>query len=731
MCEKFEYFLLARPFLLLTDHKALLALDRNILANQKIARWQERLTRFNFLVEYIPGDKNIWADLFSRPFTKLQEKSTTTEPTVLGKHYSVPDSQLKVYIPSWIGAGKFPKKLVLTESDELHDGHCLLSTVTNVTEKQPCDEFDQIRLRQEEDKTLLSIIQYLTHNVDASKWHFDLSDSRQRIFNQFRSHFFMNETNRLLMINWNGTECIVLPHTLVKKYLTICHDKNGHGGLKNTLYHLRHLWWQGKPDDVTNWVQTCEPCLRKKGDYAQKAKQTVGHIAKTSRPFESLNIDFVHLPKSSRGKSYALTIMCNFSRFLTAIPTVRDRAQDATEALTQFFLQYGTPKTIGSDRGLHFMNAVFANLCDALKINHQIHCAWRPQSSGNVERCHRTIKNTMWIMVNDLKIDWEQALPYAVRAFNCAPNAATGVSPYFAVYGRHPNVSGVELDQNEEMSPLEFGSKVRERLRTAYEAMKCAQKCSDEFLEKRLNPRFGIPQLHPGDKVLIKRTQSTEAKRTNMNWTGPFTVINCNGFIVHIQVQNGGKDFVHREHCVLIRERKNHLDDDIPFWEMEDTEQSDATNATTTDAVSTPSSLPASPTSQTSAAEKTTVVPSTTAAPTATVDPPDPNPTPHVSAPARNATPEPSVPTDVTDLPSPEKTSLPDSDNSDEFHSPTEFESPPENVEEPALQQAAQAGPRPRSRRQAPTPTRRSTRNRQNTDRWQYSEFGGQKTRRK
>ena len=393
------------------------------------------------------------------------------------------------------------------------------------------------------------------------------------------------------MIRWNGTECIVLPHTLVKKYLAICHDESGHGGIQNTIHHLRRFWWQGKAGDVANWVQSCEVCLRRKGDYAQKAKSRAGHIVRGTRPFESVNIDFVHLPKSSRGKSYILTIMCNFSRYLIAIPTVRDRAKDATEALVQFFLQYGTPKTIGSDRGVHFINSVFANLCDALKISHQIHCAYRPQSSGNVERAHRTLKNAMWIMVNDLKVDWELALPYAVRAFNCAPNAATGVSPFFAVYGRHPNVSGADPEQSDEISPLEFGKKVEQRLRIAFEAMKRSQECSDEFLERRMNPRFDIPQLYPGDKVLVKRTQSAEAKETKSDWIGPHTVLASNGFVVHIETRNGGRDFVHREHCVLVRERRNHPDDDIPFWDLGQEEEP----AAATKAVGTPPSPPKSP----------------------------------------------------------------------------------------------------------------------------------------
>jgi hypothetical protein len=43
--EKFSYFLKGpTPFTLLTDHRSLTHMDKNIFSNAKIARWQERLS---------------------------------------------------------------------------------------------------------------------------------------------------------------------------------------------------------------------------------------------------------------------------------------------------------------------------------------------------------------------------------------------------------------------------------------------------------------------------------------------------------------------------------------------------------------------------------------------------------------------------------------------------------------------------------------------------------------
>lgn len=71
--EKFDFFLRWRAFLVLTDHKALCSLDKKVLANDKLSRWQERLHKYNFCVEYIRGAENTLADMLSRPWDKTKK----------------------------------------------------------------------------------------------------------------------------------------------------------------------------------------------------------------------------------------------------------------------------------------------------------------------------------------------------------------------------------------------------------------------------------------------------------------------------------------------------------------------------------------------------------------------------------------------------------------------------------------------------------------------------------
>ena len=84
--EKLSYFLKGpKTFTLLTDHKSLTFLDRNIFANCKISRWQERLSEYNFILQYIEGRKNTLADMFSRPFVDYNSHKTDENPKILGR----------------------------------------------------------------------------------------------------------------------------------------------------------------------------------------------------------------------------------------------------------------------------------------------------------------------------------------------------------------------------------------------------------------------------------------------------------------------------------------------------------------------------------------------------------------------------------------------------------------------------------------------------------------------
>jgi hypothetical protein len=63
--------------------------------------------------------------------------------------------------------------------------------------------------------------------------------------------------------------------------------------------------------------------------------------------------------------------------------------------LEEIFPRFGVPKVIGSDNGPAFIAKVSQGVTRYLEVDWKLHCIYRPQSSGQVERMNRTLKETL------------------------------------------------------------------------------------------------------------------------------------------------------------------------------------------------------------------------------------------------------------------------------------------------------------------------------------------------
>jgi hypothetical protein len=70
--EKFQRYLHGRPFKLVTDHSALLAILTTREPTGRVGRWVDKLQRFDFTIEHKKGVENYVADAFSRDPTFYQ-----------------------------------------------------------------------------------------------------------------------------------------------------------------------------------------------------------------------------------------------------------------------------------------------------------------------------------------------------------------------------------------------------------------------------------------------------------------------------------------------------------------------------------------------------------------------------------------------------------------------------------------------------------------------------------
>ena len=107
--------------------------------------------------------------------------------------------------------------------------------------------------------------------------------------------------------------------------------------------------------------------------------------------------------------------------------------------LEEIVPRYGLPVTMGSDNGPAFVSQIVHGLAQALRTKWMLHCEYNPQSSGQVERMNRTLKETLTKLAIETGKDWVTLLPLAlfwVRKTFYKLN----ITPFEILYGRPPPV---------------------------------------------------------------------------------------------------------------------------------------------------------------------------------------------------------------------------------------------------------------------------------------------------
>lgn len=503
------------------------------------------------------------ADMLSRPWTKVREKEQPSEE-LAGQFYNpVGDRNLVIYIPSWACGDTFPRKMLLEKVEEATELFLLKSASTNVwAPNMPILELRIISNAQEEDHILGRVKNFVEKSVEPEKWTIPDSVYGVKRYKRFVNNLGIHEESGCLTINWGKRKCLVLPKSLVPKYLQSAHE-NGHAGVDRTAQQLSWAWWPDMADNLREFVATCKVCLKLKGVDMQKGKPDRQTLFRPTQPWQLLYIDFINMPKSRSGKKYCLTVMDGYSRFLSVYPTARCRALDAANALMRHILLYDFPSVLSSDQGTHFKNELMEELCRLLGIRQNIHVAFRPQSTGCLERSHKVLKNALYGMALDRQIEWEMVLPAVTNMMNSCKNRATGVSPFETIYGRIPSFKGIQMAENPSADkPSTYAFEIAETLKRTRQFVDLCQEEAD-LASKQEGKSLIKPQLlEKGDKVLLNRSLSAEAKEKKNPWTGPFEVINTNGVIVQLDI-DGKSTWVHRYHCLLQKDRPRDLDPDF------------------------------------------------------------------------------------------------------------------------------------------------------------------------
>ena len=237
---------------------------------------------------------------------------------------------------------------------------------------------------------------------------------------------------------------LCLPYSLQDYTIKTAHGGDGgHMGMKTTQTRLlSRYYFPGCMKAVERYVGGCLTCQRKAGR-AKDQRHTLVSVQE-GISWAKVSIDFVGpLPISSKGNRYMLTAKDCFTRWVEAFPMQSITTEETMRLLeTELFSRWGIPQQIHSDQGAQFTSPVFIKWCEELGIKKTVTPSYNPKSN-QVERSHKDIKAIITALLdNNAGKDWQDMLHIALLALRTARNRHTGVTPFYANFGKEVILDG-------------------------------------------------------------------------------------------------------------------------------------------------------------------------------------------------------------------------------------------------------------------------------------------------
>ena len=119
------------------------------------------------------------------------------------------------------------------------------------------------------------------------------------------------------------------------------------------------------------------------------------------------------MPKANRYSCLQVWVD-TFTGWIEAFPCRSEQAKEVIKILIHESIpRFGLPWSLQSDNGSTFKAAVTQGVSKALGIEYHLHCSWRLQSSGNVEKASDIIKRHLRKLTKETQDNGIKVLPIA------------------------------------------------------------------------------------------------------------------------------------------------------------------------------------------------------------------------------------------------------------------------------------------------------------------------------
>ena len=286
------------------------------------------------------------------------------------------------------------------------------------------------------------------------------------------------------------------------------------------------FWWPCLYQEITQFISDCQICLSVKRLCRNPGR--MGMRSFPTSPMELVSIDYlVELSVTGRGNRHILSINDHFSKF-SQIYAVPDRtAITAAKCVFDFFLRFGIPLKLYSDRDPAFEANLFQSLMKMFGVKKLRTTGYNPRANGLTEKANEFIKNYLASYVNYSDQEWDLWCREAAYAYNSSVHSSTGFTPAKLMFGRDYRVPldvlyNVRNDSHAFTTVSQYERTLQNLYEIARRNMEARQVAAATYYDKKVLD----DELKVGESVFVFAPRN-KSKKLALKWFGPHRVITC------------------------------------------------------------------------------------------------------------------------------------------------------------------------------------------------------------